>query len=213
MQLQLQSCSVGFMPTNCYVGKDTVSGQSFVVDPGWFDDSLVQALHALKVTTLDYILLTHGHHDHILGLCPLQEQYGGKIVMHEKEEAFLKDDILSFRRSFQSDLPHVEHADILVNDGDTLPFGDSRIQVLFTPGHTRGSVCYLLENYMFSGDTVFLESVGRTDLPTGNMLQLLMSVRKIGALEREFQILPGHGEATTLSHEKKYNPYFSKNRG
>ena len=104
------------------------------------------------------------------------------------------------------------HADILVKDGDELPFGDSAIKVLFTPGHTRGSVCYLLNPYLFSGDTVFYESVGRTDLPTGNTLQLLTSVRRIGALEGEWKILPGHGEQTTLSHEKKYNPYMSKPR-
>lgn len=207
MQLLLSSCEVGFMPTDCYVGKDSASGQSFVVDPGFFDASLLQTLKKLEISSLNYILLTHGHHDHILGLHPLQTRFGGKIVMHETEEAFLADDSLSLRMSAFVDLPRVCRADILVKDGDVLPFGDSNIRVLHTPGHTRGSVCYMLDNNLFSGDTVFYESVGRTDLPTGSTQQLLASVKCIGQLKGEWRILPGHGPATTLSHEQKYNPY------
>lgn len=207
MKLLLHCCEVGFMPTNCYVGKDCETNQSFVVDPGFYDAALLQALHRMDIASLDYILLTHGHHDHILGLCALQQSFGGRIVMHEAEEAFLTDDALSLRHAAFAHLPRVAHADLLVKDGDQLPFGDTAFSVLHTPGHTRGSVCYLLEDHLFSGDTIFLESVGRTDLPTGDMRSMLQSAKRIRALQGEWKILPGHGEATTLSHEKKYNPY------
>lgn len=207
MELTIRVCEVGFLPTNCYLVKEKKSGRSFAVDPGWYDPSLEDALHQMKIERLDYILLTHGHHDHILGLAQLQRQFGGKIVMHESETPFLADDSLSLRHPAFGAVPRAEKADLPVKDGDTLPFAGGDILVLHTPGHTRGSVCYLLNNCLFSGDTLFSESVGRTDLPTGNTAQLLRSVRRLAALEGDFRVLPGHGPETTLSHERRQNPY------
>lgn len=207
MELQIQVCEVGFLPTNCYLVKDAESGQSFAVDPGWYDASLEDALRGMDIERLDYILLTHGHHDHTLGLASLREHFGGRIVMHESETAFLSDDALSLRHPAFGSMPRAENADVSVRDGDTLPFGDGCIRVLHTPGHTRGSVCYLLGDVLFAGDTLFQESVGRTDLPTGNTAQLLQSVRRLAALEGDCRVLPGHGPETTLSHERKCNPY------
>ena len=207
MKLMIQVCEVGHLSTNCYLVKDTGTGQSFAVDPGFYDASVETALCNMGVARLDYILLTHGHHDHILGLAQLQDRFGGKIVIHEKEAAFLSDDALSVRPPAFDNLPRAKQADILVKEGDTLPFADGEIRVLFTPGHTCGSVCYLLDGCLFSGDTLFLESIGRTDLPTGNTLQLLRTVRRLAALEGDWRVFPGHGPETTLSHERKYNPY------
>ena len=207
MQLEIRICEVGFLPTNCYLVKDAETGESFAVDPGDYDDALAKTLREMGVERLKYILLTHGHHDHILGLQKLQDAFGGKIVMHESETAFLTDDSLSLRHPVFGSLPRAERADLTVRDGDTIPFAGGEIRVLHTPGHTRGSVCYLLDDYLFAGDTLFQESVGRTDLPTGNTRQLLQSVRRLAALDGDYTVYPGHGPQTTLSHERNYNPY------
>ena len=207
MKLLLRCCEVGFLPTNCYLVKDTETGQCFAVDPGDYDSFLKTALRDMGIERLDYILLTHGHHDHILGLQKLQDAFGGKIVMHESETAFLTDDSLSLRHPLFGSSARMPAVDLTVRDGDEIPFADGAIRVLHTPGHTRGSVCYLLDTFLFAGDTLFCESVGRTDLPTGITQQLLQSVRRLAALDGDYTVLPGHGPQTTLSHERKCNPY------
>ena len=208
MKLVVSCCELGPLPTNCYVVLDSQSGKSFVVDPAVYDSSLVQSLRKLQIRQLDYILLTHGHYDHMLGVHTLRENYGGKLVIHADEEAFLSDTRLSLAHGLFSHLHSGEAADMIVRDGDTLPFGSGEIRVLHTPGHTRGSVCYLLDDLMFSGDTVFRESIGRVDLPTGSIGQMRHSLRRIAALKEDYKLFPGHGEATTLVHERNFNPYF-----
>ena len=196
-------CVGGEMPTNCFVVKDEESGQSFVVDPGFYDDTLEAALKKANITSLTYILLTHGHFDHILGLPELHERFGGKIVMHKSDEPFLTDDDLSLCENPPENRKFVEKADLYVDEGSVLPFGDREIRVMHTPGHTHGSVCYLLSDVMFSGDTLFASGFGRTDFPTGNKRELLQSVKRIAMLETNYRILPGHAGETTLSREQK----------
>ena len=207
MKLVVSCCELGMLPTNCYVVREMQQGMSLVIDPAVYDVTLMQALRKLEIEHLDYILLTHGHYDHILGVHALKENFGGKLVIHADEAAFLADPNLSLAHGFFTHQHTEDTADVLVNDGDKLPFGSGAIEVLHTPGHTRGSVCYRMDDFLFCGDTIFRESIGRTDLPTGDIMKLHASVRRIAALKGDLKLFPGHGEATTLSHERKNNPY------
>lgn len=209
MKLQIKGYPVGTMGTNCYLVTDAETNERFLVDPGFFDGSLKRLLLDVKPGELKYILLTHGHFDHILGVCDVQKTYGGKIVIHEKDADCFKNEKKSLVGAFApgSNLP--EKADILVKDGDKLPFSDGEITVLHTPGHTEGSVCYLLENAVFSGDTLFFDSVGRTDFFSGSFTEILESVKKIAALSGDRKVYPGHGMMTTLERERKNNRYIT----
>ena len=207
MKLVVNRCELGAMPTNCYIVRDMGSGDSLVIDPAVYDVTLVAALRKLEIKSLRYILLTHGHFDHILGVQKLQDKCGGALVIHAQDETFLHNDGLSLRPPFSDRFSRAVTPDLTVRDGDRLPFGKGEIEVLHTPGHTAGSVCYLLDDLLFSGDTLFRESVGRTDFPTGSLPQLRQSVRRIAALRGDYKLFPGHGEVSTLSHERKNNPY------
>ena len=209
MHLTVKHVEVGPLPTNCYIVQDTDSGDALVVDPGQFDPPLLHALESMGVQALRYILLTHGHFDHILGVQPLKDRFGGDVVIFESEEAFLKDDALSVAPPFCAALPRARKADVLVHDGDRLPFGSGEVQVLHTPGHTSGSVCFLLDRFLFTGDTLFCCSIGRTDLPTGNILKLNRSIRRLAKLDGDYTVLPGHMDPSTLEFERENNPYLS----
>lgn len=210
MKLQIKGYPVGTMGTNCYLVTDEETHERFLVDPGFFDGSLKRLLLDVKLGELKYILLTHGHFDHILGVCDVQKNYGGKIVIHEKDADCFENEKKSLVGAFAPDATLPEKADILVEDGDRLPFADGEILVLHTPGHTEGSVCYLLENAVFSGDTLFFDSVGRTDFFSGSFAEILKSVKKIAALSGDRKVYPGHGMMTTLERERKNNRYITR---
>lgn len=207
MILRIEGYPVGIIGTNCYLVTDEESGRRFVVDPGKWDGSLKRLLLNVKAGELDYILLTHGHFDHILGVSDVVKRYGGKIVIHENDSDCFENSERSLIRSMDvsEDLP--EKADILVKDGDRLPFAGGFITVMHTPGHSEGSVCYLIENHVFSGDTLFCGSVGRTDFKYGSYDGIIRSVKRIAALDGNRKVYPGHGMLTTLERERKDNPY------
>ncbi len=193
--------------TNTYIVTDQETGAVAVVDPSLPEESLINKLDGKDV---QYILLTHGHFDHTCGAKLVKETTGAKVVIHKDDEEMLHDvDKNEFETNCVGyDFPEV-NADILTEDGTEIMFGNTKITVLHTPGHSMGGVCYLFveDKVMFSGDTLFKLCAGRTDLYGGNGRQELRSLAKIGELEGNYKVYPGHEDDTTLDFERENNRY------
>lgn len=192
---------------NCYLVTDQATKESFLVDPGAYGKRQSEYIRSQGIERLSYILLTHGHYDHIMGAAEFKEDFGGEVVIHQNDEAMLSNDFKSLFifSGNGSSYPHVK-ADKIVGDGDILPFSGGDIRVIHTPGHTKGCVCYCLDRLLFTGDTLFNMSIGRTDFPGGSYKQLLSSLKKLSELQGDFRVLPGHEEETTLERERQNNP-------
>lgn len=209
MAINIEKFVLGELETNTYIVTETESDVSAVVDPATEDEVLLKALENKNVK---YILLTHGHFDHISGAKAVKEKTGAKTVIHKEDADCLKNESKSLFRlmnSASNSKQPVTSADILTENGSLLTFGNTTIRVLHTPGHTKGGVCYIFEKerVIFSGDTLFRLSAGRTDFPDGNAREELMSLSDIAKLDGDFNVYCGHGEDTTLDFERKNNRY------
>ncbi len=198
--------------TNTYIVTDDATGDTLVVDPGLPEESLIEELNGKNVK---YILLTHGHFDHICGAKLVKETTSAKVVIHKDDEVLLSDGEKNCFNDncFGYELPVVS-ADILTEDETEIPFGNTVITVMHTPGHTLGGTCYLFKNekIMFTGDTLFRLSTGRTDFYGGNGRQELRSLRDIAELDGNYVVYSGHGEDTTLDFEREYNRYMRRKK-
>ena len=193
--LTLHTLPLGAYQTNCYILHQEASSSCVVIDPGYTPEVILDFL-AGKGLKLEAILLTHGHFDHVGAVRDLAAETGCQVYLNP-------DDLSMPPRMTAGPLYYTD----TYSDGDTLSPAGIPFQVLSTPGHTPGSVCLIAENYLFSGDTLFAGSRGRTDLPGGSTRAILESLRRLAALPQDYSVHPGHGESTTLAWEKQYNPY------
>ena len=206
--INIQIYPVTMLGTNCCYLVDEATGTSAVSDPGARSAALEKQIDA-DGGKLAYVLLTHGHYDHICYAKQLADKYNAKIVTGRLNAPFLRDGHLNGTRNHGIPFTPFD-ADILLDDGDTFMLGSTEITYLSTPGHTAGCGIFLFENVMLAGDLIFEESYGRTDLPTGDDRQMEQSLKRVKELKGDYHIIPGHGPLTTLGHERLYNPLMGR---
>ena len=183
---------VGWLSTNCYVVSCEETREAALIDPGLESEAeadMIQDYIKQNGFHIKYIINTHGHPDHISGNAAMKEATGAPILIHEKSD-------------------ERDHADRKLRDGDIIQVGNFKLTVLHTPGHTPCGICLLGDNVVFTGDSLFAGSIGRTDFPGGSFQQLMKSIKtKLLPLPDSFKVYPGHESSSTLGAEKKYNPF------
>ena len=205
--MEIKTMQVGALGTNCYIVSCKRTNEAMIIDPGGNTSDMVSYVHAKKLR-IKAIVDTHGHADHIAANDDLRNLVDARLYIHEKDSAMLasaeKNLSLFIGRPLE-----LRAADGFLKEGDTLTIGDITFQVLETPGHTQGGISlYTDKGAVFSGDTLFLESTGRTDFPTGSTSEIIRSIKeKLFLLPDDTKVYPGHNDATTIGHEKKYNPF------
>ena len=199
--MKIKTVVVGLLYTNCYIIEDEVSGKCAVIDPGGAYERIFEALDGKKP---EYIILTHGHFDHLLAAARLQRETGAKVLVHKNDEPMLKERYVK-NTGYHRGNYDAATADGYLEDGMIIELGQLKLKVLNTPGHSKGSCIIICNDCIFSGDTLFFESWGRCDLDGGDDNEMLQSLRRIGKLDGEYTVYPGHGESTLLSHERQYN--------
>ncbi len=207
--IEVKAFSVGSLGTNCYVVTHKETGETAVVDPGGDNLSLMGYLDEIGEENIKYILLTHGHYDHIASAKKLSDKYSADIVISEDEEIFLRDENLNLAGFLGCICYEPFSADILLADGDKLALGDAEFTFILTSGHTLGSGCYVFpeDRILFSGDTLFAGSIGRTDFPTSDYTEMIRSLKKLRDLKGDFRLYPGHNSSSTLDYERKHNMF------
>lgn len=193
--LKIHVLPLGDYQTNCYIVHEGNGTDCLIIDPG-YEPEIISSYLEEKGLTPEAILLTHCHFDHVGAVKDLAAQYDCKVFLDRKElgmPPMLTNGPLYYTDSYA--------------DNDKLTLADIPIQVLETPGHTPGSVCLIMEDTLFSGDTLFAGSCGRTDLPCGDARAMRDSLRRLAALSENYRVCPGHGPSSTLNREKKTNPY------
>ncbi len=206
--MKIENFVLGPVGTNCYIVINEGTKECFLVDMAACPPELVSHIKNSGLT-VKAVLLTHGHFDHIMGLDRFLEEFPAPVYACAAEKELLESPQLNSSSGMLGQ-PYTFHGAQYVKDGDLLDIAGMKIQVIQTPGHTIGGCCYYIadEQTLFSGDTLFRASIGRTDLPTGSMGALVRSVKeKILVLPDETRVYPGHMEGTTVGYEKKYNPF------
>jgi hydroxyacylglutathione hydrolase len=202
----LDTLIVSELQINCYLLGCSDTHEAAIIDPGGDIDIITDKV-AERQAIVKMILLTHGHFDHIGALDGIRKKYACPVLIHSADANALTNPMINLSALTGNSIVSSE-ADQLLEDGDRILLGDLTLEVLSTPGHTRGGICFKHNGLVFSGDTLFNSGIGRTDLPGGNMTQLEQSIRsKLFTLPDDTLVLPGHGEPTSIGLEKTLNPF------
>lgn len=203
--MTIYTLPVGELATNCYLVADE-SGCAAVIDPG---DEAARILEyaAARGLKIEAVLLTHLHIDHFAAVPPVLAASGATLILPRAEEPALRDDLRSLMMWLPATARFTLSPDRLVEEGDTVRVGTLCFTFWHTPGHTGGSGCWRCGDALFCGDTLFAGSAGRTDLPSGDTMTLRRSLRRLADCPEDLRLFPGHGEATTLAAERRYNPF------
>ncbi|MCJ7507168.1 MAG: MBL fold metallo-hydrolase [candidate division Zixibacteria bacterium] len=196
---------VGGLETNCYIVMDEKSKKGIVIDPGADSTKIKKKIEELKVK-IEKIILTHGHADHIAALDQLKIYTGARVLIHPQDEKMLSDSTSNLSFLAENEIEFSSVADNL-KDGDMIKCGEIEFKVIHTPGHTPGGISLLVGDAIFTGDTLFRGSVGRTDLPGSSWRDLEKSLKKILNIKEDLTVYPGHGPVSNLKWEKENNPF------
>lgn len=204
--MEIITMPVGLLSANSYIIYDQVKGQAGVIDPGGNGEDILNKIISRNLE-LKYILLTHGHFDHIDAVGWLKDKTGAQIAIHRDDAPCLVDGSKNLSLSLGRESVQPQ-ADLLLNHGDNIRIGDIELKVIHTPGHSLGSISLLADNVVFTGDTLFKGSIGRTDFFGGSMDQILNSIKnRLLVLDDNTLVYPGHGPKTTIGYEKTTNPF------
>ncbi|QEK12074.1 MBL fold metallo-hydrolase [Crassaminicella thermophila] len=205
----LERIPAGIYAVNCFVLACKDTKKACVIDPGGDAEEI---LNYIKKNDLDlaFILLTHAHGDHIGGIPKIKEKIDIPVLVHEDDGYMLSDGNKNLSNLMSG--PNVEIvADRLLKDGESIELGNLKLQIIHTPGHTRGSICIKVDNILFTGDTLFANSIGRTDLEGGSFEKIIDSIkRKLLVMDDNIKVLPGHGPMSTIGIERLNNPFINK---
>ena len=207
----IKKLPLGPIQANTYLVFDEKTKDAIIIEASGDAEAIKTELDTLGAN-LKYILLTHGHFDHVFGVNDVKNLYPQAKVFIHKEDEVLTENVAIQCAHFGIDGIEKPQIDKYVDENLKLSLGDIEIKAIHTPGHSKGSVCYLIENNLFSGDTLFFEEIGRCDLFGGSFSEIEKSIRnKIFTLDKNITVYPGHGENTSVGHEIKYNAYFGEN--
>jgi len=197
---------LGALENNNYLLIDDISKEAILIDCSDESNDIEKTLQEYNAK-LKYILLTHGHFDHVLGVNYFKNKYNCEVLLHEADK-ILVDKIQEFVKNFGLAPVEIPKIDRYINESEIIKFDNDEIKVIHTPGHTQGGVCYLTNGDLFTGDTLFYECVGRTDLPGGSFKQIVSSIKeKLFILDDNIKVYPGHGYTSTIGHEKANNQF------
>ncbi len=205
----LECVPVGDLEANCFVLCDEATKVGAVIDPGEYTENIKNAIRNSGMEKLGYILCTHGHFDHITGAAKIKNDYpDAKICIGKEDAPYLENGHLSLATIFKADFEPCK-PDVEFSHGDCFSIGNINVKIHSAPGHTPGGVLYIFEDekIIFTGDTLFCGSVGRTSFKGGNTMELLATLREIKQFSEDYVIYTGHGESSTIGHEKRTNIY------